>query len=151
MLSFVLHKHNVNIKESGNFLVQMESSHNLLLMHYQEQVTQSLDFMLNSWRMMLDILKVHVLQHLAGECFYKQLIMALSGLDFSYQIFFSSYVAMANNQAKQSSECLRPSKGQSRAHICLRCPGSEGQTSPYLLSLYCQVQLSIHQHQLKDF
>ncbi len=43
--------------------------------------------MLNSWRMMLDMLKVHVLQHLAGECFYKQLIMALSGLDFSYQIF----------------------------------------------------------------
>ncbi len=43
--------------------------------------------MLNSWRMMLDILKVHVLQYLAGECFYKQLIMALSGLDFSYQIF----------------------------------------------------------------
>jgi len=36
---------------------------------------------------MLDILKVHVLQHLAGECFYKQLIMALSGLDFCYQIF----------------------------------------------------------------
>ncbi len=36
---------------------------------------------------MLDMLKVHVLQHLAGECFYKQLIMALSGLDFSYQIF----------------------------------------------------------------
>lgn len=43
--------------------------------------------MLNSWRMRLDILKVHVLQHLAGECFYKQLIMALSGLDFCYQIF----------------------------------------------------------------
>jgi len=37
--------------------------------------------------MMLDLLKVHVLQHLAGECFYKQLIMALSGLDFCYQIF----------------------------------------------------------------
>ncbi len=43
MSGLVLHKHNVNIKESGKFLVQMESSHNSgpgsLLVHYQNQVT----------------------------------------------------------------------------------------------------------------